>query len=277
MIKKIVLYVILPLCLLISAVGIYAAFFVKPAEKEANTSENESSVEANIKVSSPILEEEVGLPIVLSGEARVFENQFNYELRDGAGNILGSGSLYANSPDVGQFGSFSKEIYFEEPKTEAGVLEVFDYSAKDGSKADVVSVPVKFKKVESTSVNLYFGNSVLDPEVLDCKKVFSVKRRIPITQTPARLALILLLEGPTAQEFKDGYYTSINQGVKIQKLTIENGVAKADFDETLEAGVGGSCKVAFIRSQLVNALKQFSSVKEVVISIDGRTEDILQP
>ncbi|MCX6760220.1 MAG: GerMN domain-containing protein, partial [Candidatus Nealsonbacteria bacterium] len=69
----------------------------------------------------------------------------------------------------------------------------------------------------------------------------------------------------------------INTGVKIQKLTIENGIAKVDFDEQLENGVGGSCKVSAIRAQITQTLKQLSTVMSVIISINGRTEDILQP
>ncbi len=50
-----------------------------------------------------------------------------------------------------------------------------------------------------------------------------------------------------------------------------------DFDETLEKAVGGSCRVAAIRSQITKTLLQFPSFKKVIISINGRTEDILQP
>jgi hypothetical protein len=35
--------------------------------------------------------------------------------------------------------------------------------------------------------------------------------------------------------------------------------------------------VAAISAQIRETLKQFSTVKGVIISIDGRTEDILQP
>lgn len=78
-----------------------------------------------------------------------------------------------------------------------------------------------------------------------------------------------------------GYFTSINSGVKIQKLVIDpptgGGVAKVDFDEQLEFQVGGSCRVSAIRAQITQTLKQFPTVKSVIISINGRTEDILQP
>jgi len=85
------------------------------------------------------------------------------------------------------------------------------------------------------------------------------------------------LEGPTRTEAAEGYYTNLNPDVKIQRLAIENGLAEVDFDETLQRSVGGSCRVTAIRSQIIKTLKQFSTVENVVISIDGRTEDILQP
>jgi len=65
--------------------------------------------------------------------------------------------------------------------------------------------------------------------------------------------------------------------VKIQSLSIENGVAKIDFSKELEQDVGGSCRVSAIRAQITETLKQFETVNEVIISIDSRVEDILQP
>ena len=63
----------------------------------------------------------------------------------------------------------------------------------------------------------------------------------------------------------------------IQSLTIGDGILRVDFDGTLEFGAGGSCRVTAIRSQIRETVKQFPSVRDVVISINGRTEDILQP
>ena len=130
---------------------------------------------------------------------------------------------------------------------------------------------------ETMTVKIFFGNSIFDPEVMDCQKNFSVERTIPKTVAVARAALEQLLAGPTDEEKAEGYFTSINPGVKIQSLVIANGVANADFDEQLEFQVGGSCRVAAIASEIRETLKQFSTVEDVVISINGRTEDILQP
>ena len=125
-------------------------------------------------------------------------------------------------------------------------------------------------------VEVFFNNDRLDPE-FSCNKVFPVEREIPKTQAVARAALEELLKGSTEVEKEQGFFTSINPGVKIQKLVIEEGIAKVEFDEQLEFQVGGSCRVAAIRAQITQTLKQFPTVQSVIISIDGRTEDILQP
>jgi len=108
--------------------------------------------------------------------------------------------------------------------------------------------------------------------------VFGVEREVPKAPQIARAALDELLKGPTDTEQGEGYFTSINGGVEVDKLTIDaQGTARVEFSPRLEEAVGGSCRVAAIRAQIIQTLKQFSTVKEVVISINGRTEDILQP
>ena len=126
------------------------------------------------------------------------------------------------------------------------------------------------------TVRAFFSNNNLDSEVT-CTKVFFVDRRVVKTVSAARVALEQLLAGPSEQEKFQGFYTSINSGVVIQKLTIADGVAKVDFNETMENGMGGSCRVGAIRAQITETLKQFSTIKDVIISINGRTDDILQP
>lgn len=129
---------------------------------------------------------------------------------------------------------------------------------------------------EFMKVWVYFNNSQFDQE-FSCNKVFPVERTISKTQAVANASLEELFKGPSDFEKQAGFFTSINQGVKIQSLTIENGVAKVDFDEQLEFQVGGSCRVAAIRAQVSQTLKQFPTINQIIISINGRTEDILQP
>ena len=141
------------------------------------------------------------------------------------------------------------------------------------------SKPVEIPAVEAArtiKVKAFFLNNRLDPEVT-CTRVFPVEREVPETKAVAGAALKELLAGPTEADKKLGYATAINDGVVVQRLVIEDGVAQADLSSRLEDQVGGSCRVAAIRAQMVETLKQFPTVKEVRLSVDGRTEDILQP
>ncbi|MFA4936918.1 MAG: GerMN domain-containing protein [Patescibacteria group bacterium] len=129
---------------------------------------------------------------------------------------------------------------------------------------------------QMNTVELFFGNSKLDPQALDCTKVFPVLRQVSIINKE-QVVLESLLIGPTDDEKEQGYFTSINQGVVIQNFIIEQCVVRVDFNQQLEYQVGGSCRVTNIRQQIISTLQQFPELKQVIISIDGRTEDILQP
>lgn len=131
---------------------------------------------------------------------------------------------------------------------------------------------------ETMIVKIYFNNPDMDPNwEFECNNVFAVEREIPKTESIAMVAMKELLKGPTDEEKINGYITNINSGVIVQKLTIENSIAKVDFDEQLEYQVGGSCKTSAIIAQIEQTLKQFPTVNDVIISINGETEAILQP
>ncbi len=132
-------------------------------------------------------------------------------------------------------------------------------------------------ETDMSSVKVFFGNSKMNPEVLDCSLVFPVTRDIEETVAVGRASLLELFDGPTTEEIEQGYYTSINDGVEILSLVIDDGVAKVDLNGKLQEGVGGSCKVTTIRAQIEETLKQFPTVDSVIISIDGQSQDILQP
>lgn len=233
---------------------------------------------ANIHVFSPQKGDTVGLPLKVLGEVRVFENQFVIRVKDKNGKILTEESAMGQEGEMGQYNLFEKEINYPDPKTTEGTIEVFDYSAKDGSEIDKVVIPVKFGYVANAlTLEVYFSNNKKDPNMTDCSKVYPVYRRIAYTKETAKAAITELLKGPTSDELEQGYLTSINQGTKLKSVLLKNGIATADFDQTLGVNSGGSCKVVNIRSQITETLKQFGTVNSVIISIDGRTEDILQP
>lgn len=138
--------------------------------------------------------------------------------------------------------------------------------------------PAKDASSGNMVVKVYFNNPKIDPNWdFECSNVLAVERTIPKTESVAAAALTELLKGPTDSEKAKGYMSNINTGVKVQSLSVKDGLAKIDFNEQLQFQVGGSCKTSAIIAQIKQTLKQFSSVKEVVISINGQTEDILQP
>jgi spore germination protein GerM len=128
----------------------------------------------------------------------------------------------------------------------------------------------------TTSIRVYFANSRMDPQAT-CVVAFPVERLVRQSDAIAREALTELLAGPTQAERAEGYFTSIPDGVVLQGLSSSSGELVADFSDTLERGVAGSCRVSEIRTQIEDTLRQFSAGARPVISIDGRTEDILQP
>lgn len=98
----------------------------------------------NIEVLSPRSGDKIKSGFVVKGNARTFESNVAIRLYDSLGNVLIETFTLANAPDVGQFGPFEKMINYE-TDSETGTLEVFQYSAKDGSQIDIVTVPVVFE------------------------------------------------------------------------------------------------------------------------------------
>jgi hypothetical protein len=239
--------------------------------------------EPNIVVDQPLAGDIIKGPFAISGKAKTwyFEGSFPVELVDNQNNKIAVGYAKAMGDWMtADYVAFETgEINFlSYPKATTTGFVVF----KKDNPSDLRELDEEFRvavtiaPIETIKVKVYFNNNKLDPEI-SCNKVFPVEREIIKTTAVARAALEELLKGPSNKDGADGFTTSINYGVKIQKLTIEGGVAKVDFDEQLQQGVGGSCRVSAIRSQITQTLKQFPSVKNVIISVNGETETILQP
>lgn len=247
----------------------------------ANTEVKSEKLES-ISVSSPYPDQEISSPISIEGHAKgtwFFEAVSLVKVVDEKGTELGTGNIKAVGNWMTEdFVPFKGQITFNKSSTTKGFL-IFEKSNPSGLKenAEEFKLPINFKEENGQIVKVFFSNTKKDPELLDCTKVYPLERKIDSTQSVAQKALEELLKGPTSAEKTDGYFTSINTGVKINKLSITNGTAYVDFNEMLQQGVGGSCKTSNIIAQIKETLKQFSSVKEVKISINGESELILQP
>lgn len=127
------------------------------------------------------------------------------------------------------------------------------------------------------AVKVFFGNSTKAAAGDECSAVFPLVRTVPKTASVAKAALTELLKGVTPAEEAMGYATVLNAGSALQSVKLENGVLHADFNSKLGEGVSGACAVSAARAEIVQTAQQFPTVKDVVISIDGKTDGVLQP
>ncbi len=245
-----------------------------------------------IVVLEPKPQQVVRSPVRIAGHARVYEGTVRFEIVDARGTVLGSGfaTATAGAPEVGYY---SATLSFTMPaREEAGLIRVFGDDPRDGKRAGLVEVPVTLGGTTPTATAAQGAGatptSSTAGRTLNLKVYFSkatandiqfvsVTRTIPHTYQVGRAAIEELLKGPTEAEKASGLQTAIPAGVKLNSLRIENGTAYADFDQKLQEQVGGSVRTMAIRRQITLTLQQFSTVQNVIISIDGRTEDILQP
>jgi hypothetical protein len=267
--KKIILGIVL--LVLISIITI-AAFLFLNSDKEIDTDIRGLSVKSGQKITSPL---------IVEGEARggwFFEASFPIKITNEQNNILGYSFVQAQTDWMTEdFVPFKGEISYVSENGGNGFLVLSKDNPSGLSEHDKeIKIPINLEATEMITVKVYFNNSIMDPE-FSCNKVFAIEREVPKTTAVARASLEELFKGVTSAEENAGFSTNINEGVKIQSLTIENETAKVDFNEQLQYQVGGSCRVSAIRAQIIETLKQFPTVKNVVISINGRTEDILQP
>lgn len=251
-----------------------------PTQPAENQKGKESPL-SMIRVTSPVAGAEIASPLQISGEARgtwYFEASFPVRLVDENGKELALAVATAQEDWMTEeFVPFTATLIFNPQGAKSGKLVLEKDNPSDLRELDAsFEVPVRFSVTETATVKVFFGNQE-DATEMDCSVTHARERVIAKTPAVARAALEQLLAGPTLAEKQAGFFTSINAGVKLKSLSIEEGTAFADFDEQLGASVGGSCRVVSIRSQIEETLRQFPSVKKVVISIEGKIEDILQP
>lgn len=240
--------------------------------EDTPTSVDEENKE-NIRVESPQSGDVVTSPITVSGEARVYENVVDWRIVSNDGDVLDQGFFAATPADIGMFGPFEGRVFLPVLESDDFVLELFTYSAMDGSVRDLVSLPLTAADTGTTSVEVYF----IDAEIAaaeDCTAVDFEKRTTGATVNTAEMALLELLKGPTS----DWAVTEIPDGTELNSIVIRDGVADVDFYSPNPARwSGGSCHTTAIRAQIEQTLLQFPTVDSVEISVNGDAHNILIP
>lgn len=99
-----------------------------------------------ILVESPRFFEEVPNPVRATGTANTFEATFQYELTDTDGRIVDEGFVTATSGS-GERGTFDfATARYDIPFDGVGALIVFEVSAKDGSRTNLVEIPIRMSR-----------------------------------------------------------------------------------------------------------------------------------
>jgi hypothetical protein len=80
-------------------------------------------------------------PVAVSGKARVFEATVSIAVLDAAGSIVGQAVTTA-AEAAPALAPFAAEVTFSVAQEQAGCIQVFEVSPRDGSHVNVVQVPV---------------------------------------------------------------------------------------------------------------------------------------
>ena len=241
-----------------------------------------------ILVSSPKRNETIKSPLIIEGEAKgfwFFEAQFTAELYDAKGNFLGRAILTAQKNWMSEdFVPFEGNLIFTQPQSPTGVLK-FLSSNPSGLKENqkVFEVPVQFELIPTQKILLYYYSPEKDKDEtgnIKCSKdgLIAIEREIPITQTPIKDTLNLLLKGKqnlTQEDINQGITTEYPlEGFKLKSVNLKSdGTLILEFEDPFNKTIGGSCRVGILWSQIEATAKQFPEVKQVKFL----PEELFQP
>jgi hypothetical protein len=168
-----------------------------------------------------------------------------------------------------------------EPATQPATLELRDGSGGLLGRQELVVLSPD--DPDTQPITLYF---------LAGEELQAVTRLIPRSTGIATDALKDLLWGPPAPNL-GGFGTALptpqevlnyagrgpdwGPRVMLRGLTIDDGIAMADFSKEMQAYGGGSLRVSLLRRQIESTLKQFPTVSQVILAVEGQTEEVLQP
>lgn len=126
---------------------------------------------------------------------------------------------------------------------------------------------------DTATVVVYHYDAARDTEngnVLCSERgLVAVPHTIEATDAPLRAVLEILLAGEPAQPG----LTPFPQGVILERVAVDDGVATVVLDDPGHRTSGGACQVSILRAQLERTVLQFPHITEVRIE----PEELFQP
>lgn len=133
----------------------------------------------------------------------------------------------------------------------------------------------KEEAINKVTLQLYFNNSIFNPNLEDCRKVYPVTREFDkMPENMAFQSLTELLKGPTPEEISQGYTLFFSEKTKLilKNLKIKDETAYVNFRDfrSIIPNVSASCGSAEFIAEIETTLKQFPNIKKVVIAIEDK-------
>jgi len=241
-----------------------------------------------IFIESPKENEKIKSPLKIIGKAKgnwFFEAEFIAELYDENENYLGKTILTAKEDWMTEnLVPFEGNLEFSLPQTNLGKLRFLSANPSGlPENQKVFEIPVQFEKNPLRKVLLYYYNSEKDKDEngnIKCSRdgLVPIEREIPISQTPIKETIELLLKGKqnlTQEEVSRGITTEYPlDGFQLKSVNLKkDGTLILEFEDSLNKTVGGACRVGILWFQIEATAKQFPEVKKVQFS----PEELFQP
>jgi Immunoglobulin-like domain of bacterial spore germination/Sporulation and spore germination len=202
-------------------------------------------------------------------DGTVLENQLSVlSGEDGKGLVIGSVDWMMEGP-------------LPQPPSQLATLAIYSQGGQLLAEQRITMLSADDPNVRTATLYFLLGEDLQ-----------ATQRHIVRTEAIGTAALNELLWGPPPNNLA-GFGTAIptpeevllyagrgadwGPRVRLLRLTIVDGLATADFSKEIQAYGGGSLRVKLIHDQIVMTLLQFSTVREVVIAVEGQTEGVLQP
>lgn len=230
-----------------------------------------------IRVLSPQPYETLSSPIIITGEARgnwFFEATFPIKLINEKGETLIQHYAEAQGEWMTEnFVPFKAQLNFKIDKSQKAFLVLVKSNPSALPKNDdEIRIPVILKETKNKehAIKLYYYSPELDKDAsgnILCSKqgLISVKRQIPLTQTPIQDAIKLLIQGKlTQQEIAQGITTEYPlENFSLKGASLKDGVLTLEFNDPRNKSVGGACRTGILWFQIEATAKQFPEVREV--------------
>lgn len=213
----------------------------------------------------------------VQGRARASGSGVIIVVRNESGDKLFEARAAVDAAESGQFGRFSQPVTLPQHDLGKGSVEVYGESSEGARPRDLVRHSILFAEPDTVAVKVYMRMTGFDADE-SCNTVLPVERTVSSKTAIYRAVIDELVQGPDDKERAAGYVTSLPSGVVLKSVAADaDGVVTADFTTSLERGVAGSCRVDAIKAQIISTIRQFPEVRDVVITVNGSAEGVLQP